>query len=188
MKKDIIILSTIAVALLAGCNPYQFNMGDPHEVRCQVLTSLSSVDQGYNRAMLHNTGAIDMNYFGATQYLVTMEMKLIRGDGFRIMLRPVVEQRDVRDSGIVLTVTHSGVWLDSASHIFLTRRDVKLEPNTQMPVSLLSDDNYVQIVLGCDTVYKGWSKKMESDDIVIQALPNSDVQILSPDWAGLPDR
>ena len=163
-------------------------MGKPHLIRCQVLTGLKSVDQGSNVATLRDTGAIDMNYFGATQYLITMDAKLTRGEGFRIMLRPVVEQRDIRDSGIVVTVTRSGVWLDSAGHIFLLRNDVTVQPNVQLPISLLSDDNYTQVVLGCDTIYKGWSKKIESDDIVVQALEGSEVEVIEPDWAGLPDR
>jgi hypothetical protein len=174
--------------LLCGCNPYQFTMGKPHIIECQVLTGLGSVGQGSKVATLRDTGAIDMNHFGATQYLIKMDIKLTRGEGFRIMLRPVVEQRDVRDSGIVVTVTRSGVWLDSARHVFLLRKDVTLQLNNQLPISLLSDDNYTQVVLGCDTVYKGWSKKIESDDIVVQALEGSEVEVIEPDWAGLPGR
>ena len=127
-----------------------------------------------------------MNYYGATEYLLTMDVKLSRGEGFRILLRPTVEQRDVRDSGIVVTVTRSGVRLDSAGHNFQSLPWVKLPLNSQVPVSLYSDNNFTQVIVGCDTVYKGWSKKIESDDVVVQALESSELQIIDPDWAGIP--
>ncbi len=188
-----VIIATFAMRLLAACNPYEFDMGNQHIVRCKVLTSLPTVDKGRSVTTLHDTGAINMNYYGATQYLLSMDIKLLRGEGFRILLRPVVEQRDVKDSGIVLTVTRSGVWLDSAGmthhpQIFLTRPDVRIANNQQMPISLISENNYTQVVLGCDTVYKGWSRKMESDDVVFQALEGSEIQLIAPDWSGLPDR
>jgi hypothetical protein len=183
-----VVLSALAILLFAGCNPYEFDMGSTHIVRCKVLTSLPTVSQGHSATTLRDTGAIDLNYFGATQYLLTMDVKLLRGTGFRMLLRPVVEQRDVKDSGIVLIVTNNGVWLDSNRQIFLTRRDVQLQPNQQLPILLLSENNFMTVVLGCDTIYKGWSKIKESDDVVVQALEGSEIQVIAPDWAGLPDR
>ncbi|HEX5316070.1 MAG TPA: hypothetical protein VFX22_05410, partial [Candidatus Kapabacteria bacterium] len=56
----------------AGCNPYQFVMGGPHLVSCYILTSLPGVDHDVNIATLRDTAAIDLNYYGATQYLITM--------------------------------------------------------------------------------------------------------------------
>ncbi len=189
MNRIVVFASGLVIALtLAACNPYEFNMGRKHIMVCKVLTSLPSVEQGHNVATLHDTGAINMNYYGATQYLLTMDLRLKRGEGIRILLRPDVEQRDVKDSGMVLTVTRSGTWMSTGRQIIFRRPDVKFQPNELMPISLLSENHYTQVVLGCDTVYKGWSDQMESDDIVVQALEGSEVEVIAPDWAGLPDR
>ena len=188
MKFTIVAAYVLLALFIYACNPYEFNMGRQHIMVCKVLTSLPSVEQGHTIATLHDTGAINMNYFGATQYLITMDVRLNRGEGFRILLRPDVEQRDVKDSGIVLTVTRNGVWMDTVRQTFLKRLDVRLQPNEVLPISLLSENHYTQIVLGCDTIYKGWSKRMESDNVVVQALEGSEVEVIAPDWAGLPDR
>ena len=175
-------------AALTGCTPYEFTMGSRHITRCSVLTSLAGVDQGTRYATLRDTAAIDMNYYGATQYLLTMDVKAMRGEGFRVLLRPVVEQRAVIDSGLILTVTNEGTTLVEHGTLRARRPDVVIRPGQQMHLSLLSENGYLQIALGCDTVFKGTSAIKESDDVVVQALERSEVQLIQPDWSGLPDR
>src|ERR1035441_4364201 len=104
MRKMIFIfhLSYFIFLFMAGCNPYEFHMGGPHVVDCVVITGLHGVDQGGYAATLRDTAAVDLNYFGATQYNISMGIMLKRGEGFRIMMRPVVEQHNVRDSGIIV--------------------------------------------------------------------------------------
>lgn len=175
-----------ALPFVAACNPYDYEMNYGHVVSCRVLTPLPTVEQGALVTTLHDGGAINMSYFGATQYLVTMDIKLVRGTGFRILIRPDVEQRDVLDSGIVLTVTQHGTTLDSAHRTFLDRSDIRIVEGSQLPLSILSENNLSQVVLGCDTVYKGWTRKMESDDLVIESLPGSEVLLIRPDWSAPP--
>ncbi len=176
------------MAFAVGCHPYEFSMGGPHVVSCEILTSLPGVDHSIEMATLRDTAAIDLSYYGATQYLITMGVRLRHGEGFRILVRPVVEARDVRDSGIIVTATQSYVSLDSGHHRFLTRPDVTVAPDQIIHVALLSENNYMQVVLDCDTVFRGWTKLKESDDVVVQALQGSEVEVIQPDWAGLPDR
>jgi hypothetical protein len=188
MKRLIFIVGFLAILALTGCHPYEFTMGGPHVVSCEILTSLPGVDHDLEEATLRDTAAIDLCYFGATQYHLRMDMCFQHGEGFRILLRPVVEYRDVRDSGIIVTATKSGVSLDSGHHRFLFRPDVPVAPNQIIHVALMSENNYMQVVFDCDTIFRGWTKRNESDDVVVQALPGSQVQILHPDWADLPGR
>jgi len=185
---SIACVAAVLGASLAGCNPYEFKMGGPHIVSCEILTSLGGVDHDETMATLRDTAAIDLNYYGATQYYLTMAARLDHGEGFRVMLRPVVEHRDVKDSGLVVTATRSGVWIDSAGHRVLSRPDILIPTGQVVHVALLSDDHYTQIVFECDTVYRGWTRLKESDDVVVQALEGSQVDVIRPDWAGLPDR
>jgi hypothetical protein len=179
-------ISSFIFLFMAGCNPYEFRMGGPHVVDCVVITSLHGVDQGGYAATLRDTAALDLNYFGATQYDLSMGIVLKRGEGFRIMMRPVVEQLDVKDSGIIVTATRSGVWLDSSRQIFVSRPDVTINQDELIHVRLLSENNYMQVVLNCDTVFRGWSHTKESDDVVVQALESSEIQLINPDWNALP--
>ncbi|MDP4200915.1 MAG: hypothetical protein Q8922_11680 [Bacteroidota bacterium] len=188
MKTRAFLLALLGLMFESGCKPYDFSMGSDHIVACKVLTQLSSVQQGHTYTTLHGGGAININYFGATQYLFTTDIRLVHGTGFRVLIRPDVEQRNVLDSGMILTVTEHGTTLDSAHNIVLERSDVRMAEGTQLPLSILSENNYSQVVLGCDTLTKGWSRRMESDDIVIQALPGSEVQVIQPDWSDVPDR
>ena len=183
-----VVCAIVSLAGLSACAPYEFTMGGKHITKCSVITSLQGVDQGSRYATIRDTGAVNMNYYGATQYLLTMDMKLVHGEGFRMLIRPVVEQHDVRDSGLVLMVTKNGTWLSEAGKELMRRTDVAIQPGAQMPVSLLSENGYMQIVLGCDTVFKGNSTVKESDDVVVQALEHTEIQLIQPDWAGLPDR
>jgi hypothetical protein len=181
-------LFLVTILALAGCHPYEFTMGGPHVVSCEILTSLPGVDHDLDGATLRDTAAIDLSYFGATQYHLKMDCVLTHGEGFRILLRPVVEYRDVKDSGIIVTATEAGVSLDSGHHTFLVRPDVTVAPNQIVHVALMSENNYMQVVFDCDTIYRGWTKRNESDDVVVQALQGSEVQIIQPDWDDLPGR
>ncbi len=188
MKRGLYFIGLFAMLAFAGCHPYEFTLGGPDVVSCEILTSLKGVDHNQDVATLRDTAAIDLSYYGATQYHIKMGMMLTLGEGFRILLRPVVEYRDVRDSGIILTATQSGVSLDSGHRQFLLRSDVKVTPNQMIHVALMSENNYMQVVFDCDTIYRGWTKLKESDDVVVQALQNSQVQVIQPDWGGLPGR
>jgi len=189
MKRVVTFIGSLALLATAGCHPYEFDMGGPHVVSCEILTSLPGVDHNMDQATLRDTAAIDMSYYGATQYHIKMGVMLKRGEGFRILVRPVVEYRDVKDSGIIITATQStGITLDSGHHHFLLRPDVPIAPNQLIHVALMSENNYMQVVFDCDTVYRGWTKLKESDDVVVQALQSSEVQVIQPDWDDLPGR
>ncbi len=188
MKRAFYFIGLLVILAQMGCHPYEFDMGGPHVVSCEILTSLQGVDHTLDGATLRDTAAVDLSYFGATQYHLKMDVVLQHGEGFRILLRPVVEYRDVRDSGIIVTATPSGVSLDSGHHRFLTRSDVTVPLNQIVHVALMSENNYMQVVFNCDTVFRGWTKLKESDDVVVQALPSSEVNVMKPDWDDLPGR
>ncbi|HEY3876050.1 MAG TPA: hypothetical protein VGM92_11275 [Candidatus Kapabacteria bacterium] len=180
------LLSAITLFAINGCNPYEFALGGPHTVSCEILTPLAGVDHGPDHATLRNGAAIDLNYFGATQYLISMGLRLNEGTGCRILLRPVVEYRDVRDSGMILTLTSSGISIDPAHQSMLLHSETPLAPHKVTHLWILSQNNFTQVVLDCDTVFRGWTKRNESDDVVIEALPKSEVDIIQPDWASIP--
>ena len=182
------LLAFLVAIMCYGCNPYQFIMGGPHVVSCEILTSLPGVEHNSYMATLTDTAALDLNYYGATQYYLTMGVRIRRGQGFRILLRPVVEHKDIRDSGIIVIATTSGVSLEDSGRIVLSRPEAAVASGQIIRVALLSENNYYQVTFDCDTIVRGWSKRNESDDVVIQALQNSRVDVIHPDWAGLPDQ
>ncbi len=167
--------------MVSGCDPYGYYMGEQHLIACRVITSLHSVEQGKFVSTLRDTGAVNLSYFGATQYKIKFDARLDSGQGMRVMLRPVVEQWYVRDSGIVVSITPTGSSVDSGGKTFL-RNHKHMDVGATYPFVLISENNYTALVMGCDTVYSGLVRMNESDDIVIQSLPKSVVRLINPDW------
>ena len=191
MSRSRILLIIVALvcssATMTGCNPDVFSMGEQHVIRCYVMTGHHSIDQGHDVATLHDGAAMSMSSFGTTEYVFRMNTKLLLGEGFRVYLRPIGADRIIRDSGVTVSITTHGVSVDSGQSEVLTRKDVTLKTNTQLPVFLFSDAHYTELIYGCDTLYRGVSRKVETDDIVVQSLAGSEVQIIQPEWELLPE-
>lgn len=175
-------LAFLGLLGIASCDPYGFYMGEEHFATCRVLTSLHSVDQGQYVATIRDSGAIGMSRYGITQYKIRMDSKLVSGDGMRLMLRPVVEQRAVKDSGIVLTISTTGVRVDSGGKTMYSSAKAHMDRGTVYPLVLMSENTYTSVILGCDTLFRGRVGQIESDDIVVQALPKSEVLVINPNW------
>jgi len=60
--------------------------------------------------------------------------------------------------GIIVTATDPALSLDSGHHRFLIRPDVTVAPDQIIHVAApVGRNNYMQVVLDCDTVYRGWT-------------------------------
>jgi hypothetical protein len=160
-------------------------MGRNPTIGCGILTSLDGVDPSTSVTTLRDTAAVQMNVYGVPQYDVTMETRLVSGEGFRILLRPRVEVRSIVDSGIIVTLTKHGVTLDSGGHRFVRRDDVRLPVDKAVAISLHSENHLTEVVVGCDTVFRGRTHQKETDDIVVSALEKSEMQVRSPQWVNI---
>jgi hypothetical protein len=170
-----------------GCEPYLFDMGGSHPVAGKILTSLESVVPGSRVTTVRDRGAIQLENFGVPEYTLRLGLKLDRGDGAEILIHPRVEVSTVVDSGIVARLTTHGEWLRDGALRLAARPDLSIPLGDTIPVTILSEAHFLQVIVGCDTLYRGRSDRIESDDIVVRSLDGSEVQVISPSWRYVPD-
>jgi hypothetical protein len=106
---------------------------------------------------------------------------LISGEGIRLMLRPIYG-RTVVDSGLVITLTRSGVTIDSAHRSVRPYQPSVIRDTSMQSLGIFCENNYLEVTLGCDTLIRHWTPEKESDDIVFSTIGNSEAILVAPDW------
>jgi hypothetical protein len=102
------------------------------------------------------------------------------------MLRPVVHQTLV-DSGLVLNIAQDAITLDSNGRRIAKLRAYGLPLGTPTTFAIHTENNYLQVVLGCDTLLRRFTDLKESDDLVIATMGPSEVVFSHPDWRSIKD-
>lgn len=177
----------LSLCFMSGCEPYLFDMGSSHPVAGRILTSLESVTPGSRVTTVRDSGAIQLENFGITEYTLRVLIKLDHGDGAEILIHPRVEVNRIVDSGIVARLTTHGEWLTDGRKALAARPDLSIPAGDTIPVTILSEAHFLQVIAGCDTLYRGRNDRIESDDIVVRPLAGSEVQVFAPSWKYVPD-
>ena len=170
------------VFVIAGCNPYQYGMGDKHFIKCEIISGLHTVEHSSNESLIKDGGILDLCYFAVTEHSISLNTKLESGDGFQVLLRPIVMHGFIKDSGLVMSFTKHGVAVDSNGRTIIERKYPSVSDGAVIRLYIRSDNTFTQVVYGCDTIYKSSFSKIESDDIVIRTLPQSELRIADPEW------
>jgi len=131
---------------------------------------------------MHPGAVVQMTSLSWTQYDLATYLNLSGGEGFQIMLRPVVEE-SVIDSGLVLTFSdHGGLRLDSAGHTLAENSSFRFPKDSQTYITIYNEESFLRVTVGCDTVIRRYTKRKSSDDIVFKTLPGSELNVLDPEW------
>lgn len=157
-------------------------MGSDRIIKCEILSPVHSVEHSSSESLIKDGGSLDMSYFGLTEYSFSVDTRLEQGDGFQLLIRPVVMHGVVRDSGLVIIFSKRGVAIDSNGRIISEKKYPTVSDGASVLLSVKSDNTFTEIVYGCDTVYKNRLTKIESDDIVFKTLPKSEVRVIQPEW------
>jgi hypothetical protein len=182
MRRYFFITSFFIVAASCGCNPYRFTVETQHPVDCRIFSDHNTVESNLYGFDMHPDAVIQVTSLAWTQYNLAAYLKLSGGEGFQIMLRPVVEE-SVIDSGLVLTfLSGGGVRLDSAGQTIDENHAFCFPKDSQVYVTIYNEESYLQMTIGCDTVLKRYTKRKSSDDIVLKTLPGSELKVLEPQW------
>lgn len=170
------------MAVLYGCNPYRFTVETQHPVDCRIFTDHNSVNSHLYGFDMHSNAVVQVTSLAWTQYDLGVYLTLSGGEGFQLMLRPVLEE-SVIDSGLVLTfLSNGGMRLDSAGHTLEENRTFRFPKDSQVYVTIYNEESYLQMTVGCDTVLKRFTKRKSSDDIALKTLPGSELKVLEPKW------
>jgi hypothetical protein len=181
MKK----LGLIALLLLVSCNPYRFQMGEGNTIDAEIRSPLSSVERGKYEVTIRDTGILTLGRYSGSQYRMSFYLNLLSGEGATVSARPRVGHI-IEDRGITMRFDRDGVRIDSSGVPLIEKKYVGFAQDTMVLVQLYSDSHLFQAISGCDTLIKKKIAMMESDDIIIQPLPNSEVQLIAPQWDYLP--
>jgi hypothetical protein len=131
---------------------------------------------------MHPDAVLQVTSLAWTQYELAAYVTLSGGDGFQLMLRPVLEE-SVVDSGLVLTfLSGAGVSLDSAGHHLDENTSFRFPKDSQTYVTIYNEESYLQVTVGCDTVLKRFTKCKSSDDIALKTLLGSELKVVDPEW------
>jgi hypothetical protein len=181
-------LAAAFLALAVGaCEPYEFQLAGDHPLSGQILSHLGTVDPHSTDVALHEGGEVRLSNFGITEYTLTLGLNVLKGEGAEILIHPKVEVSTIKDSGIVARITTHGSSLTSHGSVLADRPEISVDTNRLIPVQILSEAHLLQVIVGCDTLYRGKSYTIESDDIVIKTLPRSEAEVVAPNWNYVPD-
>jgi hypothetical protein len=168
----------------AGCDPTRFSVLSDRDVDCRIYSDHRLVAKMPSGFTLSPGGCVSTTYLWATQYRSIFRITLDEGEGVQIMLRPIVEE-SILDSGIVLTLTRNGYQLINNDTVLAAGALPVLAQGKTETFSTYSEEGYMELTLGCDTLYRGITKRIEGDDIIFSSLPASTVTIFAPDWRDL---
>lgn len=180
-------LLLLLIVVAAGCgDPYRFTMGEGGVIQAKIRSPLGSVTKGKSMTRLRDTGMISFGRYGVTQFHTTFFLRLERGEGAMLSARGMVRDRIV-DRGMSIRFDREGVTIDSSGKRLLERKGVGFAQDSLLEVHVYSDARIFQVVADCDTLIRmRYLKSMEPDEMLLQALPNSEVSMINPVWDYLP--
>jgi len=179
------MLVLLALPVLVACDPSRFMIEGKNPIQCRIYGPINSVEHTSNQFVLEHGAVLDLSVAGLTQYRFVMNTNLLEGDGMSIMLRPRAEE-SVVDSGVVVHLSKTHSFVDSAGHLLLDLPQVHLRDQGNELITLLSENHELEVTIGCDTIMKHRTSLIETDDIVLQASRTSKVRITGPSWQEVP--
>lgn len=175
------VLAVVLMLVCAGCDPYSFRMGEASILDARIRSPLATVDPGKFDFTVRDTGLVTFSRWGASQYVSAMYLRLERGDGMRVSLRPEIGTH-IESKGITVTFDRTGSVIDSLGHEIARLPGTGFAQDSLIYLHVYSDSRYLQIIADCDTLLKAHMRMKESDDIIVQALPSSEASLIAPYW------
>jgi hypothetical protein len=183
MKYALVIL---LLCILAGCDPYSFSMGEGNSIGAKIHSPLNTVTKGKSVVRLRDTGIVSFGRYGVTQYHAFFKLRLDRGEGALLSARGNVRDRII-ERGMTVRFDRDGVVIDSSGKKLLELKGVGFAQDSLLDVHVYSDARIFQVVADCDTLIRmRYLNTMEPDEMLLQALPNSEVSMITPVWDYLP--
>lgn len=176
------LLVLLAVIMVAGCDPYRYTMGESGMIGVKIRSPLHTVKKGKTISSLRDTGIISFARYGVTQYRTRFFLRLDRGEGALLSARGVVRD-EIIERGITVRFDREGVEIDSSGKKLLARKGVGFAQDSLLEVYVYSDARIFQVVADCDTLIRmKHLRSLEPDEMLLQALPNSQVSLIRPAW------
>lgn len=176
-----VVLLLMLAGIGAGCSERGFRVGTEHRVSVYNYSALSSVSHNTYSFSLRDTALVVVTSPTVTQYYFESFIRLDSGSGFKVYLRPVAEHV-VRDSGYTLTMSKHGFELDSGRTVLARLPYTSFATDSLTRFTIYNDNRFVQVTLGCDTLFHNFLALKESDALAIRPLEGSKVTFYDPIW------
>jgi hypothetical protein len=170
-----------------GCDPTRFMMEGKNPIQCRNYSLLHQVEKTGPNILVHDSGEVCLTVMDLTQFRFSTFVRLLKGDGFVLMMRPRAEEV-VLDSGLSLFLSRSHSKLDSSGTMVQDLRQYQVAQDSLTLLTVRSENNLLQVTLGCDTVLKRMTGLKESDDLVFGALQGSEVRLVNPSFQELKEQ
>jgi hypothetical protein len=172
----------LAAFTLIGCDPYHYTMGEAGYIGVTIRSPLNTVSKGKVVTTLRDTGIISFARYGVTQYRTRFFLRLDRGEGAMLSARGIVRD-EIVDRGITLRFDRDGITIDSSGKQLVVRKGLGFAQDSLLDVHVYSDARIFQVVADCDTLIRMKQlRSLEPDEMLLQALPNSQVSLINPVW------
>ena len=182
VKKVFHITALFLFAIVGGCDPYRFTVETQHPIDCRIYSDHNSVNGHLYGFDMKPDAVVGAKSTGWTQYHLKTYMTLHGGEGFEMMLRPIVEE-NIIDSGFTLTFSSTnGLRIDSAGKTLDENSSFRFPKDTQVYITVYNEESFLRVTVGCDTVLRRYTKRRSSDAIVLKTLSGSELHVLDPEW------
>ncbi|MCB0711559.1 MAG: hypothetical protein KDD67_04425 [Ignavibacteriae bacterium] len=168
-------LLAILVLFLSGCDyeRYQLVVGQ-YALEGIALDNWRDVKANGSYIRIKPGGKFAVRVDDQTQYLAQFDMAILSGTGANFYTRVVTDKFDSSD-GIAFRYA-----VDGCS---VRREDgttIPLEFNAdteEQTIKVLSEADQVEFSVGCDRIYEGQSQLEGTEYIIIEALPDSELEL-----------
>lgn len=179
-----VLLFISVMLLLNGCDPYRFSILGYNKLKGRIHSPLETVEVSERYFDVKENGCVALELPTATQYSIAFYAKLIEGEGFRILARSRVEET-VIDSGVVVSISKKYASVDKDGKNLSTLQSPGFNNDNVVFVNLYNDEQYLHVVIGCDTLLKYRPAGPAPDDLVITTIGKGTSRIFNPTWMDL---
>ncbi len=175
-----LIITSLIIAfalIIVSCSPDLFTLNQRNNkyVNGLIMSDLDNVDvMNDNSLMLYDGGFIAMRRPELTGLTADFTVNIKKGDGVMFAIRSVSDHFS----------DHPGIYFDYSTggssviekgkdRIYLKNVYAKIDEPTRIIIS--NDCSYYNIIVDCDTVYKGRTWLPNTEYVIVKALPKSDV-------------
>ncbi|MFA6571022.1 MAG: hypothetical protein WCT77_07270 [Bacteroidota bacterium] len=178
--KPINFILILAISIIAlSCTPDEFtlNKKTPGQIDGLIMTSLESVDQyADNAIILNENGLAAMRRYGLTQFIGDFTVKIQQGEGVRFSIRSACNEYDNHPVINFDYTTKGCIFSGTGLKEFLVD-SVKALRNSPSRIKIYNLGKNITVTVNCDTVYNTKTELPATEFIMVKSLNNSRIQL-----------
>ena len=170
-----LLLTLLPVMLFIGCDyeRYSIIVGD-YEVEGTAISNWRDVQINGDFIRIKPGGRFAIKSEEYTQFLAQFDIRILSGTGANFYMRTVSHKFDTA-TGILFRYAVDGCMVRTEDGTI-----IPLEYNAdteEETVKMLCEAEQVEFSVGCDRVYEGSSNLEATEYVIVEALPDSEIEL-----------